>query len=316
MSTGNVTQSTPPPTSLAALNHILAPVEWALSKRLNEPERPVIFIVGCPRTGTTLLSQLLAMTTAFGYVSNFMARFWLAPQVGARLARPFGLDRLTTSNLASTGGRTNGHAEPHEFGYFWDRWFAYRGSSQVAEHDLAAIDRNAFRRSIASLEAGVGRPVFFKNQNKTSFQIRFLAETLPTAKFIFVRRDPRFQVQSVLRMREKLNGDPARWWSTRPPEVDSLLNLSPTEQVVAQTRLITAFIEAALGDLPDSRWLELWYENLCDHTATEIERCLALAGIDAQPAESPKCLPTTNRPIPDPKKWAEIERQCRNYGLI
>jgi ABC-type oligopeptide transport system ATPase subunit len=49
------------------------------------------FIVGLPRSGTTLLSQLLAYSLDAGYTTNFAARFWLAPVHGLRLGRRGGV---------------------------------------------------------------------------------------------------------------------------------------------------------------------------------------------------------------------------------
>ena len=40
---------------------------------------PIIFIVGVPRSGTTLLSQLLIEHLDIGYINNHIAKYWMAP---------------------------------------------------------------------------------------------------------------------------------------------------------------------------------------------------------------------------------------------
>jgi len=299
-----------------AVNRLLAPFERVFAHDLDGPVHPCLFIVGCPRTGSTVLSQLLATTGRLGYVSNFIARFWMAPGLGARLANGLGVARLGQSSLSSFGGRTEGWAEPHEFGYFWDRWFTFRGTCQVAKKDLAIIDRDAFRRSIASLETAHDRPLFFKNQNKYSFQIDFLAETLPTSRFVFLKRDPCFQVESVLKMRKRIRGDIGLWWTMRPPNVETLIALPPIEQVVAQTQTINSAIAASLCKIPKTRWLVMNYEDLCDQTVLQVKRCLELVGVCCNSNAIPERLTSTNRQTMDSAQWTEIGRLCVRYGLV
>ena len=41
--------------------------------------RPIIFVMGLPRSGTTPLVQLLVQKFKLGYVTNLVARFWESP---------------------------------------------------------------------------------------------------------------------------------------------------------------------------------------------------------------------------------------------
>ena len=54
-------------------------------------ERPELFptlhVVGPPRSGTTLLMQLLAAHLEVGYINNLIAAFWRAPLYGIRLSK-------------------------------------------------------------------------------------------------------------------------------------------------------------------------------------------------------------------------------------
>ncbi|MCB0031474.1 MAG: sulfotransferase, partial [Anaerolineales bacterium] len=49
----------------------------------------LLFVVGAPRSGTTLLYQLLATRFAVSYFNNFTARFTAAPLLGQKLWRWF-----------------------------------------------------------------------------------------------------------------------------------------------------------------------------------------------------------------------------------
>ena len=91
--------------SFEGLNEYLRPRELELY-RDREIEHALVFVVGLPRSGTTLLTQVLAYCLDAGYVNNFAARFWLAPVHGLRLSR---LMRGTPSRSRSSR-ITPGHA--------------------------------------------------------------------------------------------------------------------------------------------------------------------------------------------------------------
>ena len=48
---------------------------------------PIVFVVGLPRSGTTILTQLLSASLDVGIINNLIARFWLAPVTGIRLSK-------------------------------------------------------------------------------------------------------------------------------------------------------------------------------------------------------------------------------------
>ncbi|MBA3564602.1 MAG: hypothetical protein H0W33_11470, partial [Gammaproteobacteria bacterium] len=52
---------------LIQANERLAALETELISRFHAPRHPTLFIVGAPRSGTTLLAQLLLMRFELGY---------------------------------------------------------------------------------------------------------------------------------------------------------------------------------------------------------------------------------------------------------
>jgi len=46
---------------------------------LSVEQLPILYIVGVPRSGTTLLSQLVSRYCPVGYINNLIARCWLRP---------------------------------------------------------------------------------------------------------------------------------------------------------------------------------------------------------------------------------------------
>jgi LPS sulfotransferase NodH len=303
------------------MNETLAQFEGQLAPRVNAPEHPLLFIVGCPRSGSTILAQLLASSGLFAYVSNFVARFWLAPWLGASIGLALGLARLSSpSTLKSAFGQTTGWTEPHEFGYFWDRWFEFGESVKLSEAQLAKIDRKKMRRAFAALQAAYDMPMFFKNQNKYSLQIEFLAELFNNAYFVLLERHPLYQTQSVLLAREEFCGDINIWWTMRPEEYPILKELSPYEQIAGQTFYLSRDIWGSLKKLSKDRYLALTYEDLCASPRDAVTQVAHLVGIKPESADSLEILPETLRlskkqQIPQ-DQWISLQTACRKYGLI
>ena len=90
---------------------------------LSVEQLPILYIVGVPRSGTTLLSQLVSRYCPVGYINNLIARCWLRPSVGIALSRCLFGDRAREGiTFHSSYGATQEVVGPHEFGYFWRHW--------------------------------------------------------------------------------------------------------------------------------------------------------------------------------------------------
>ncbi|NBO54134.1 MAG: hypothetical protein EBU84_05990, partial [Actinobacteria bacterium] len=59
------------------LNEAIRGIKLGTSTGVKLP--PLVFIVGVPRSGTTLLSQLFSRFLDVGYIDNIVARFWANP---------------------------------------------------------------------------------------------------------------------------------------------------------------------------------------------------------------------------------------------
>ena len=250
---------------LERMNQLLEPLEEELAVSHDCPTHPIVLVVGLPRAGTTLVSQLLAHWGGFGYVSNLMARFWNAPTVGALLQEQFLQPvSVSASSYSSEYGVTAGAAEPHEFGYFWDRWFdRAQGVHKFDEGALGSVDGKGLRRAIASMEAAFGRPLVFKNNTWCTFQIAFLADLLPTALFVICERSPLYIAQSILIARKKRLGSREHWWSVRPREYPMLRTRPWWIQIGGQVFHSIREIEEGAASLAAERIVRAPYQEVC-----------------------------------------------------
>ena len=94
-----------------------------------------------------------------------------------------------------TAVRHSGFASENDGLHLWDRWLG-PDRYAVPEH-LEASTAAALRKFFAAYEHAFGRPVLNKNNALATGAVA-IAEALPTAHFLFIRRDPIFAVQSIL----------------------------------------------------------------------------------------------------------------------
>lgn len=239
------------------------------------PAQPVVFLVGAPRTGSTLLFQLITHYLAVGYTDNFAAIFhrnWLsALWLGNLLARdrPHGVFR------SRHGGSEGWHA-PSEAGEFWYRWVP-RDRHFLEAPEIPAATRRMLRAELVAATGIVGRPLVFKNLPMGQ-RMRLVADVLPEARFVHCRRDPCETVLSILAARRRLGIAPVDWWSVMPRNVDALRGLDEVDRVVEQVLCIEAQIAEDSRLFPETRLIEIDYGDTCSAPELVLARIAAFAG--------------------------------------
>ncbi len=165
---------------------------------------PSAQITGLPRSGTTILLQLLARTGRVGYPSNVMAFFHRAPWVGARLQTQLALSGPTLS-MGSIGGRTREPLDPHEFGYFWRRVCGH--SSNSLARDLDPPSYPEVQAELDAVAAVFGRPVVYKNFLALA-HAQEMRHGLDRMRFIVVERDRVEVAASLIMLRSQIGAAP------------------------------------------------------------------------------------------------------------
>lgn len=257
---------------LSELNDYLGAREQELYKDL-PVEFPFVFVVGAPRSGTTLLSQLLAYCLDVGYITNVAARFWRAPVHGVRLSR------LITGSVhdlafASDYARTPSPGGIHEFSYFWSRWL-HKHSFDDIVHARAredAIDWDGLRLTLANVQSEFQAPLVAKNIHGSHHAAR-LSEALDgNVMWVLIERDPLDVAVSILEARRRYYGDPSRWWSYVPPEYPLLEGLPYQAQISGQVHYLGRFYERLLAESGEERSLRVTYAELCADPKAVLER--------------------------------------------
>lgn len=250
-----------------------------------------IFIVGPLRSGTTLFSQWIADAGLAAYPTNMLSRFFGAPLVGAKIQqlltdprynfRDEILDFNSGIDHCSDNGKTKGALAPNEFWYFWRRFLPFDDLDYMPPDELRAkANLKGFRDELNALANIFQKPFAMKamimNQN-----IPELAEHFDKALFVWVRRNPIFNIQSVLEARKRQYGDINNWYSFKIREYPKLKELEPLASVAGQIAAINHSVEQGIAGLPENRKLIVHYEDFCErpeHYFYEITRRLVEQG--------------------------------------
>lgn len=256
---------------LYARNAALIPLEKLLVARHRNPTLPLAFIVGVPRSGSTLLYQLAARFLDAGYVTNVVARYWLAPIVGAARQSRATAESERAFAFESHLGRTDGDWAPHEFSWFFQHWMAFDATDQPPDSVMSAIDWTGMRGELEGLAGFFGRPLVMKNLNYVDLNIPWFAARLPQARFIWIDRDDAPVIASVLEARKQRYGSESAWWAIRPAGFEPILARSPSEQVAWQISTIRKTIDESIRSL-EGRAMRIRYDDLVASPLDELTR--------------------------------------------
>ena len=164
-----------------------------------------VFLVGAPRTGSTAIFLALLSTHRASYISNVMAQACRAMVKMIRASPSLG-SAYRGGMAASHYGFVSGLRGPNEAGAIMNMWFGSRGQWPDAQ----------VRQTVAAITETTGCPLIIKNL-ANSLRLHRIHELLPSARFVHVRRDPRYVAQSLLQARREALGDERSWFSVRPP---------------------------------------------------------------------------------------------------
>jgi hypothetical protein len=257
--------------------------------------RPVI-IVAAPRSGSTLLFETLASS---GQVATLGGEaHWLIETIAELCPGAPGVDsnRLTAA-----------HATPR---------VVERIRSQVLER---LVDR---RRQLVPADRTF---TFLEKTPKNALRIPFLKQVFPDARFVFLWREPRGNLSSIMdawrsgrwRTYPRLEGFPLPWSLLLPPGWETMHGRSLEELAAFQWTVTNRTVLDDLESLPTTCWTAVEYAELTENPAATLRRLCRFAGLDfddgiAERVSGPLPQATHTLTPARPDKWksnqAEIAR--------
>ncbi len=258
-------------------------------------ERPII-VLSAPRAGSTLLFETLAQ--AAGVYSIGGESHQLIESIAA--LRP-GRGVVASNRLTRKDATTEIVAELRR--RFAGRLHDRNGQPPPAGATVRLLEKTP----------------------KNALRVPFLLEVFPDAQFIFLHREPRANLGSMMEAwrgkgwvtYRQLPGWPGPWSLLLPPGFERLRD-RPLEEIVAfQWQAANETILDDLAGIPRERWTSVRYDDLVLNPRSEMERLLQFAGLamDDRFAEylaKPLPLSRHTKTAPNPDKWrrdaTEIER--------
>lgn len=240
---------------------LLLPVESRLrAASARAVEHAPVFIVGPPRTGSTLLYQLLVRRYRWCYFSNAMNRFPRTPLALAKLTLPLG-GFEAPGDFRSEYGQTNGWFAPSQGRALWAALLP-ESPSAVEPEAVPGDVKQHIRTNVRALQAVCGRP-FINKWPPNSVRVRLLADIFPDALFVRISRAIEPTVASILRGRQELCRRGSGWFSVKPPGYREIMHKrSPAEQAAWQIAAIERAIDEGTAAVGAERFSRVRYEEL------------------------------------------------------
>lgn len=237
------------------------------NKKLNSSYKKLkpIFIIGNPRSGSSLLYELLISVSNLNFFNNFISKFWKNPIFGIFFWNTFQQEKWIPGYKSEIGKFNNRMNAPSEFQYFWNELFgSYSNGTSVIEVNTS--QKKKIRQKLSEIINFFDNNVIFKSQYWLSYQCEILQELFPHAKFITIKRNKFYTAQSIFFARKKINKNINQWWSIRPKKFKEYLNKKWYQQIVYQIQDVEDSITRA--KLKNN--YTICYEDLCKNPIIEI----------------------------------------------
>lgn len=267
----------------AAMGVVASPLDLAarfwerqLYEKAPPATRPLIFICGPPRSGTTLVYQTLIDHLPVDYFSNLTSLFPRSPLMAQRM---FGrIVGTSDGNYENFYGKTNRLAGTNDALYLWDRWFGRDRSH--APKLLLARQANAMRQFFAACEIVYERPLVNKN-NSLNVSAHLVAEELGNAYFLCLTRNRQPLAESLYRARCDIHGSPDVPYGLTDPELAQPTRDDPIESVCKQVLYFERIQQSQLERIGNERFWLVRYEQFCEQPEVLLQRVATeMLGID------------------------------------
>lgn len=251
--------------ALNVANRLARPFDALAAVNSSDSPAPIM-VVGLPRSGTTLVYELLVQAFEVGFLTRLYSYTYGIPSLSTRLVA--NRIRNPHARFDSNYGRIPGRFAPAENAVFWDRWFVEHEvlGHHVPSHSITDQAIQKAKETLSSMTAIAGRPYVFKNVYMALSVPAFL-RLLPDSRAIVVTRD----IDAIVASVHKGRGSRSGWWSIRPPFADDVDDKSNLEQTVFQCIRSQQLLEHSLTTVEADRVLIVDYAAACADPRSFIE---------------------------------------------
>ncbi|MCR9198211.1 MAG: sulfotransferase [Planctomycetaceae bacterium] len=247
-----------------ALRYAAVPVDVVMSTQERrgpstaDSSHPLLLIVGAPRSGTSLVYQVLSRYLDVTYPSNASVMFPRSPITATRIQERFRIHRAP--KYRSFYGQTCRLTDTNDAFEIWNRWLGddrYHPAATLSSEQISDM-RSFFSRWTHTFH----KPLLNKN-NRNSLAIRLLSDVLPQARFLIVRRNPVMVAQSLITARKRIQGDVRAPWGLEAKAAGGD-PLGHVDAVCQQLTAIEQEMERQLQFVHADRVFGMTYEGFCE----------------------------------------------------
>lgn len=241
--------------------------------------RKPIFINGCPRSGTTMLAELLCSHPDVGWFSNYTNIFPSLPQL-AIISR---VRTLQHPNLSKKLGKLQPY--PTEA---WNIW-KHCCSNKFLFSPLDETD--VTEKNIRCLKKTIDKHVLYQKKKRFMTKItgppkiRYLNKVFPDSMFVYIIRDGRGVTNSLLNVPfwKRGKGYDTPWWGQLPQQFEEeWLKYHKSSVILAAVQwkyMLTLFLEEKKA-IDVSRCCIVKYEDICNDPYTSIRKIVTFCELE------------------------------------
>jgi len=236
------------------------PISETIQSKIEKP----IFIVGVPRSGTTLLYALLGQHPDLGWFSNrtskkffnenYLRSIYLRRRIFGLRKIPHPVDTFTLRFFSTI-------ESPTENWPLWDMAFNGDWDCKISDKNLEVIKNEIFETLRKKKKKR-----FLSKSPRNSIKIPLINKAFPNSKFIHIIRDGRAVVNSMM---NKAKENPSGYFGI-PLRSYEEKEMTQIEKHSIQWKQVIEEIRKASKNLMKNQFLEIKYEELVTNT----EDCL------------------------------------------
>jgi hypothetical protein len=242
-----------------------------------EENYPNIFIIGLPRTGSTLLYQILFNNLDISCTNNFMAKFWNVPLVASKLSKNFFSRK--PKFFDSQFGQTDDIRSPHEFSWYWQsRLHMSNIEFYDPEKVRDKIDWVKLKNELLGMNDIFQKPLVHKPMELLAYFFEDFYKLFNKGIFIYIKRDLESVALSLINARLKKNGNLNSWWGSFPNnnKYHFLKDEDFSKQIAGQVYYLNKMYDEIILKFKDqNRFFIVEYSDLCKNPQDVIDKIIS-----------------------------------------
>lgn len=244
-------------------------------------DRP-IFIVGVPRSGTTVFYRCLAKHPDLAWISPATRKY-------ARYYWPCRIRQIFRNRRL-----------PVEGSRVW-RKYVNGPDDVLTASDVTPEQTRYYHEVVRNQIRLAGKPRFLIKHPRIGLRLGYYDAIFPDAVFIHLIRDGHAVAESILRRRRR-DASKNKWWDVRPPGWPAQMSRPAAEQVGWQWDQCIRIIRQTARNLPADRYIEIRYEDFCSTPVDALRRITDTCGL-AWPADG---IPGLDHIRSQNEKWRSV----------